>query len=174
MSKIKQRPPNQPTRLRQRRQIPTDLLKLRRRHRDRRRIVRLGNAEMLLIDVHELDVVLAQPVALLALKHHVHDVGRVLGLEREDVLVRGAAEHLCERGQVDAERDVPVAAEGREAFRLEHHRDERDVGVVHGLQGDARVVAVEVTVLDKVADGVDDLEGGESEEASVWAAQSFV
>ena len=67
---------------------------------------------MLLVNVHELDVVLAQPVALLALKDHVDHVGRVLGLEGEDVLVRGAAEHLCERGQVDAERDVAVAAKG--------------------------------------------------------------
>jgi hypothetical protein len=31
------------------------------------------------------------------------------------------------------------------------------VGVVHGLEGDAGVIAVEVTVLDEIFDGFDDL-----------------
>jgi hypothetical protein len=31
------------------------------------------------------------------------------------------------------------------------------VGVVHGLEGDAGVIAVEVAVLDEVLDSVDDL-----------------
>lgn len=33
------------------------------------------------------------------------------------------------------------------------------MGVVHGLEGDAGVIAVEVAVLDEILDGVDDLEG---------------
>jgi hypothetical protein len=32
------------------------------------------------------------------------------------------------------------------------------VGVVHGLERDTGVIAVEVTVLDEVLDGVDDLD----------------
>ena len=32
------------------------------------------------------------------------------------------------------------------------------MGVVHGLKGDAGVIAVEVAVLDEVLDGVDDLD----------------
>jgi hypothetical protein len=32
------------------------------------------------------------------------------------------------------------------------------VRVIHGLEGDTGVIAVEVAVLDKVLDGVDDLE----------------
>jgi hypothetical protein len=32
------------------------------------------------------------------------------------------------------------------------------VGVVHGLQRDARVIAVKVTILDEVLDGIDYLE----------------
>lgn len=112
---------------------------------------------MLLINVHELNVVLAQPVALCALEDQVDDIRRVLGLEGEDVFVLCAAQDFCEGGKVDAEREVAVAAEGREGFGLEHHRDEGDVGVVHGLEGNAGVIAVEVAVLHEVLDGIDDL-----------------
>jgi len=114
---------------------------------------------VLLVNVHELDVIFAQPVALRALKHQVDDVRRILGLEGEDVVVLCAAQDLGERGEVDAEREVAIAAEGREGLRLEHHGDESDVGVVHGLERDAGVIAVEVAVLDEIFDGVDNLRG---------------
>lgn len=114
---------------------------------------------MLLVNVHELDVVLAQPVALRALEHQVDDIRRILGLECENVIVLCAAQDLGKGGEVDAERKVAIAAEGREGFGLEHHGDESDVGVVHGLERDAGVIAVEVAVLDEILDGVDDLDG---------------
>lgn len=145
------------TRLGQRHQIHADAPELLRRHRDGRGVLGLGDAQVLLVNVHELQVVLAEPVALAALEDEVQDVGRVLGLEGEDVLVLGRAEHLGERGQVDAQGDVAVAAVGREALGLEHHGHQRDVRVVHGLQRDARVIAVEVTVLHQIFDGVDHL-----------------
>lgn len=112
---------------------------------------------MLLVNVHELEVVLADAVVVAALKDEVEHVGGVLGLEGQDVLVLGGAQHLGQRRQVDTQRNVAVAAVGREALGLEHHGHERDVRVVHGLQGNARVIAVEVAVLDQVLDGVDDL-----------------
>lgn len=112
---------------------------------------------MLLVNVHELDVIFTDPVALCALKHQVHDIRRIFCLESEDVLVLSAAQDLREGCEVDTERDVAVAAEWGEGFGLEHHRDESDVRVVHGLEGDAGVIAVEIAVLDKVFDGVDDL-----------------
>ena len=112
---------------------------------------------MLLVNVHELDVVLAQPVALRALEHQVDDIRRILGFECEDVIVLCAAQDFGEGSEVDAEGKVAVAAEGREGLGLEHHGDESDVGVVHGLERDAGVIAVEVAVLDEIFDGVDDL-----------------
>lgn len=115
---------------------------------------------MLLVNVHELDIVLAQPVALSALEDQVDDIGRVLGLEGEDVFVLCATEDFCEGGKVDAEGKVAVATEGREGLGLEHHGNEGDVGVVHGLERNAGVIAVEVAVLHEVLDGVDDLYGG--------------
>ena len=115
---------------------------------------------MLLVDVHELDIVLADSVALGALEDQVHDIRRVLSLEGEDVFVLCATEDFCEGGEVDAEGKVAVATEGRERLGLEHHGNEGDVGVVHGLERDTGVIAIEVTVLHEVLDGVDDLVEG--------------
>ena len=46
---------------------------------------------MFLINVHELDVVFAQPVAFCAFEHKVDDIGRVFCLQRQDVFVLGAS-----------------------------------------------------------------------------------
>ena len=115
---------------------------------------------MLLVDVHELDIVLADSVALGALEDQVDDIRRVLSLEGEDVFVLCATEDFCKGSKVDAERKVAIAAEGREGFGLEHHGNEGDVGVVHGLERNAGIIAVEVAVLHEVLDGVDDLYEG--------------
>ena len=114
---------------------------------------------MLLVNVHELDIVLAQPVALSALEDQVDNIGRVLGLEGEDVFVLCAAQDFCKGSEVNAEDEVAIATEGREGFGLEHHGDQGDVGVVHGLKRNAGVIAVEVAVLHEILDGIDDLVG---------------
>lgn len=145
------------TRLGQGAQVPADALELGRWHCDGGGVLGLGDAQVLLVNVHELDVVLADPVGAAVLEDEVDDIRRVLGLECEDVVALRGAEHLCERAQVDAEGDVAVAAERAEGLRPQQHRHERHVRVVHGLQRDARVIAVEVAVLDEVLDGVDDL-----------------
>jgi hypothetical protein len=145
------------TRLGKSRQIPSDLGELRARHGNSRSVLSVRNTKVLLINVHELDIILAQPVALRALEDQVDDIRRVLGLEGQDVFVLCATQDFCEGGEVDSEREVAVAAEGREGFGLEHHGDEGDVGVVHGLERDAGVIAVEVAVLHEILDGIDDL-----------------
>jgi hypothetical protein len=50
--------------------------------------------------------------------------------------------------------NIAVASVWGETFCLEHHGDKGDVGVVHGLEGDTAVIAVEVAVLDKIFDGI--------------------
>lgn len=112
---------------------------------------------MLLVNVHQLDVVLADSVTVGALKDKVDNIGRVLGLEGEDILVLSSAENLLQRYEVDAEGDVTVASEGREGVGLEQHGDKGDVRIVHGLEADTGVVTFKVAVLDKVLDGFDDL-----------------
>ena len=112
---------------------------------------------MLLVNVHELDVVLADPGVGVVLEDEVDDIRRILGLQRQDVVVLRSAEHFCERSEIDAEGNVAVASEGREGFGSQQHGDESDVGVVHGLQGDAGVIAVEVAVLDEILDCIDNL-----------------
>ena len=109
---------------------------------------------MLLINVHKLDGILAQPVAVCALEHQLDNIRRVLRLQREIVIVAGSAQHLGERREVDSECDIAIASVRREGLGSEHHRHERDVRIVHGLQRDAGVIAVEVAVLDKIFDCV--------------------
>ena len=138
-------------------QVCADSPKLGGRHGNGGRVLGLGDAEMLLVNVHELEVVLADAVVSAALKDQVEHVGRILGLEGQHVLVLRGAQHLGQRRQVDAESNVTVASVGREALGLEHHGDEGNVRVVHGLEGDARVIAVEVAVLHQVLDRVDRL-----------------
>lgn len=149
------------TRLGHSQKICADSPELPRRHGDRGGVLCLGDTQVLLVDVHELEVILGEAVGVGVLKDQVQAVGRVLGLEGHDVVVLGGAEHLGQGGQVDTQRDVAVAPVGREAVGLEHHGHKRDVRVVHGLQRDSRVIAVEVAVLDQVLDGVDHLLGGE-------------
>ena len=112
---------------------------------------------MLLVNVHELQVVLANAVIFAALEDQVQHIRGVLGLEGQDILVLSSAQHLGEGGEVETEGNVAVAAVGGKSFCLEHHGDQGDVGVVHGLQGNTRVVAIEVAVLDEVLDGINHL-----------------
>jgi hypothetical protein len=110
-----------------------------------------------LIDVHELQVVFAQSIIVAALKDQVENVWRVFGLEGQDILGSCSTENLCERSKVDSESNIAITPVWGEAFGLEHHRNEGNVGVVHGLEGDTGVIAVEVAVLDEILDRIDDL-----------------
>ena len=112
---------------------------------------------MLLVNVHQLDVVLADSIALGALENEVDNIGRIFSLESEDVLVLGSTKDLLQRDEVDAKCDIAIASGGRERVGLEQHGNEGDVAVVHGLETDARVVTFEVAVLDEVLDGFDNL-----------------
>lgn len=112
---------------------------------------------MLLVNVHQLDVVLADSIALGALENEVDNIGRIFSLESKDVLVLGGTKDLLQRDEVDAECDVAIASEGREGVGLEQHGNEGDVAVVHGLETHAGIVTFEVAILDKVLDGFDNL-----------------
>lgn len=126
---------------------------------------------MLLIDVHQFDVVLAEPVGVRTLENQVHDIWGVFGLECEDIIALSCAEHFCEGAQIDAESDVAIAAEGCEHLSLQHHRNERNVGVVHSLEGNAGVITVEVAVLDQIFDRIDYLGSVSGHQYTYWACE---
>lgn len=138
-------------------QVKADALELGRWHGDRGRVIRFWNAKVLLVNIHQLQVILGQAIRLGALELQVQYIWRILRLERQDIVVLGSSQDLGKRSEVDTESNVAVTAVGSEPLGLEHHADERDVGVVHGLEGDAGVITVEVAVLDEVLDSVDDL-----------------
>ena len=112
---------------------------------------------MLLINIHKLDIILAQPITLAALKHQIDNIWGIIRLEGQDILVLGASEHFHERAEIDAESDIAITAEGGEGFGFEHHGDESDVRIVHGLEGNAGVIAVKITILYQVFDSIDNL-----------------
>ena len=78
-------------------QISTDALELLTRHRDRRRVLRLGNPQMVLIDVHELEVVFGHAIRFGGFEDDVEDIGGVFGFEGQNVFVLRAAEDLVDR-----------------------------------------------------------------------------
>jgi hypothetical protein len=112
---------------------------------------------VLLVDVHELDVVLADSVRLGTLEHEIDYVRRVLGFQSQNVIILSCAEDLGQGDQVDAEREGTVTAVWGEPFSLHDHRHKSNVGIVHGLQGNPGVIAVEIAVLHEVLDSIDDL-----------------
>lgn len=88
---------------------------------------------MLLVNVHELDIILAQAVALAGFEHQVYHIRRILRLQRQDIFVLCTSEDLHQGAQIDSKSNVAVAAKRGEGLGFEHHRDERDMGIVHGL-----------------------------------------
>lgn len=149
--------PRMPTGLAHGTKISADALELRRGHADGCGIVRFGDTKMFLVDIHELEVILANTVLIGALELEVQAVGCILGLEGELVIAGGSAQNLRERGKVETQGNVAIAAVRCERFGLEKHGHEGNMRVVHGLEGEAGVIAVEVAVLDEVLDGIDDL-----------------
>jgi hypothetical protein len=113
---------------------------------------------MLLVNVHELDVVLADPVLATRLEHDIDDIGGVFRLYVENIIVPCCAEDLGQGAKVNTESDVSIAAVARKSVGLERHRDEGYVGVVHGLKVDTGIIAVEVAVLHKVFDSINHLQ----------------
>ena len=138
-------------------QVHADPLELSRWHRDSSGVLGLWDAKVLLVNIHQLEVVLAQPVAVAALKDKVQHIRCVLSLDSEDILVLRRTENLGQRRKVNTKRDVAVASVWGKALGLEHHGHERDVRVVHGLEGDTGVIAVEVAVLHQILNGIDNL-----------------
>lgn len=114
-------------------QVSADALEFGCRHLNRSSVLCLGNGQVFLIDVHQLDIVLAQSVGLGTLEHQVDGIGRILGLEGKDIFVLSSPQDLGQGNQVDTEGNVTVAAVGRKSFSLEQHGNEGNMGVIHGL-----------------------------------------
>lgn len=128
---------------------------------------------MLLINVHQLDIIFAQTVRLAALEDQVDDVRRIFSLECENIFVLCGSEDFGQGVEVDAQGNVAVASVGREHLCFEHHGNKGDMRVVHGLEGHARVIAVEIAILDEVFDRIDNLDGVRTHLSTKDARQTF-
>lgn len=65
---------------------------------------------MLLVDIHELDIIFAYPVLVGRLEHNVDNIRCVFRLYAKDIFVLCCAENLGQGTKVDTESDVTVAA----------------------------------------------------------------
>lgn len=63
------------TRLGQRVEISADTLELRRRHLHGSGVLSLRDGQVLLVNIHELDIILAESVCLCTLEHEVDGIG---------------------------------------------------------------------------------------------------
>ena len=78
---------------------------------------------MLLVNVHKLDIVLADAVILGVLKDDIDHVGGVFGLDGENVGSRSGAKNFLKGPQIDANGNISVTSEGRECSGGEEHAD---------------------------------------------------
>ena len=77
-------------------------------------IVGLRDAEVLLVEVHQLHLVVGHLLLVGRLEHERDGVGLVLRLDGDDVVVRRAPQDLGHRSQVHPHRQLPVAPTRRE------------------------------------------------------------
>ena len=131
-------------------QVPDDPLELSGGHADGGLVFGVRDAEVVSVNVHELELEVAHAVVLLTLEHEGKAVGRVLGLEGDDVGVVGAFEDLAEVAAVESKTDVPVATEVVEAITAEGNGAKGDVGAVHSLDGKSLLGAVNVGIEDEI------------------------
>ena len=105
-----------PTRLRNGAQISRYSLEFGRWKLDGGAVLGLWNTQMLLVNVHQLDVVLADAIIRRTLEDEIDDIRAVFSLECEHIRALCGAEDFCKRVEVDPERDIAVAAVWVELF----------------------------------------------------------
>ena len=97
-------------------QVLANALKLGRRHLDSRSIVGIWNSQVLLINVHEFDVVFADPVLIWALEDEVDHIRSVFRLQCQNIIRLCCTEDFHEGCEVDSQSDVAIAAKWRESL----------------------------------------------------------
>ena len=129
---------------------------------------------MLLVQVHQLHLVVGHFLLVRGLEHEGDGVRLILGLDGDDVVIRGTPnrdtlkiiiilvspnllEDLRHAVQIHPHGKLPVTTETVEAISSQTDGDERDVGVVHGLQLDAAVATVPGRLFQQLLDRVQHL-----------------
>lgn len=76
---------------------------------------------MLLVDIHQFDVVLGNTIILRVFKNEIEHIRCIVGLERQQVIVLRSTEHLLQRRKIDSEGNIAVTAVWREGVGLQLH-----------------------------------------------------
>jgi hypothetical protein len=97
------------------------------------------------------------PSILRALKQKRQIIGGVICLQCDNIFIVGTLEDLAQISRIESQILRTIASIVVQAIAIEVDGDERDVGGIHGLNGNAIVAAIHVRVLDKIFDRVNDL-----------------
>ena len=89
---------------------------------------------MLLVEVHQLHLVVGDLLLVGRLEHEGDGVGLVLRLDRDNVVGVGALQDLAHAAEVHAHGELAVATELVEPVGPQGHGHQGDVAVVHGLE----------------------------------------
>lgn len=144
------------------RELAADALELGRGHADDALVGRGGDAEVVGVDVHKLEVEGRDAVLLRGLEGDAQLVARLVGGQSELVVVATALKNLDEVLEVNAEVHVVVNTVVLEATRGEGELDQRNEGGVNALKGDAGGRAVKVALLNELTETLHDLNKGRS------------
>ena len=116
------------------RQITADTSEFLRWHANDASVVSLGNAQMLLVQIHQFHFIVRDFLLVLWFEHECNSVCVVLSLDGNRVVVVGALQDLCHVSQVHSHREIAVTTVLVEAIRSEVQRNEGHVRIVHGLK----------------------------------------
>lgn len=91
-------------------EICADPLELDRGHRDGSGVFGVRDTQVLLVDIHELQIILAQPIAVTALENQIEHIWCILGLERQDIFALGSTKNFRQRCQIDTKGEIAIAS----------------------------------------------------------------
>merc|ERR1740139_798501 len=119
-------------------------------------VLGVGDGEVLLVEGDEVHGELGDTLGLGVLEDQLQVAWVILSLKGDRVLRIGQLHDLGQGRNAETKYHGSVSTVVLEALRGEVERDERDVGSVHGLEGQTGCADVNVDFADNILDGFDD------------------
>mmetsp|Transcript_2669 Transcript_2669/g.6140 ORF Transcript_2669/g.6140 Transcript_2669/m.6140 type:complete len:268 (-) Transcript_2669:107-910(-) len=129
-------------------EVADDALEFGGGHLDGAFVFGVGDAELFVVNVHEFEFKISNPILSRTLKHQRQRIPLVLRPQRDHIIIPRALQNLAHIRSIEPQRNGTIASKVIESSRAEGHGHEGHVGVVHCLDGDFIVGAVYVGLLD--------------------------
>jgi hypothetical protein len=96
-------------------------------------VLRLGQAQVLRLDVHQLEAELGDAVLLRILEIHIQNIATILTLQGHHVVVATALQQLVQIGRVHTQSGVLITTVLIKSLGAKRKGTQRHMGGVHGL-----------------------------------------